>query len=58
MFKLLLLRAQANSSKVNCLLLDKGREFINTTFQTFYQERKIKIRYITSYINEENRIAK
>lgn len=58
MFKLWLLRLKFRRKKLGCLKIDRGREFISTALQNLYNKKKIDIGYTTSYMYEENDIAK
>ena len=56
-FKLWLPRAEGCENKLDCLRTDGGGEFISAGFQSFCEERGIKIGYAAPYMHKENGIA-
>ena len=56
-YKLWLPRVESGMSRHDYLQTDGGGEFISVGFQSFYQERGIKVGYGASYMHEENGIV-
>ena len=56
-FKLWLPRKESCGNKLDCLWINGEREFTSTAFQSFCEERGIKIGYAAPYMYKENRIV-